>query len=321
MASHKALTSIKEQFEIFSKTKNVHDSKLEEFEIDSNLDCYNPSIPFVIDETEYILCRTQERKGEYSKVYCFKKEDSKWVIEKSFKPLPLEDPSIAFINDKIVVSGVNVTFGDNINTFTEWKTDFYVGDSIQNLEYFTSGPDHMKDIRLVQLKNSKIGIFTRPLGKNVADGHKAKIGFTIVDRIEDINKDVINNAPLLDDFFLKEEWGGCNSAYLLKNGLIGVIGHKSYYSNEDGKDHLHYYGTYFVINPKTYKTTDMNIIISRDCFPYFEPREERLTDITFTSGIVRNSDGTAKIYAGLSDSAIGSAIIKDPFIEYEKLKV
>ena len=321
MTSEKELTTIKEQFEIFSKNRNVQNSKLEEFVVDEKIDCYNPSIPFIINGTEYILCRTQERKGEYSKVYCFKKDVDKWVIEESFKPLPLEDPSIAFINNKIIVSGVNVTFGDNVNTFTEWKTDFYVGDSIYNLEYLTSGPDHMKDIRLVQLKDSKIGIFTRPLGEYVTDGHKAKIGFTIVDKIEDINKDVISNAPLLNDFFRKEEWGGCNSAYLLKNGLIGVIGHKSYYSNEDGKDHLHYYGTYFVIDPETCKTTDMNIIISRDCFPYFEPREERLSDITFTSGIVRNSDGTAKIYAGLSDSAVGSAIIKDPFIEYENLKV
>ena len=320
MAS-KELTTIKEQFEIFLKNRSVKDSKLEEFVIDEKLDCYNPSVPFIIGDNEYILCRTQERKGEYSKVYCFKKENDKWVVENNFEPLPLEDPSIAFINDKIIVSGVNVVFGDNKTTFTEWKTDFYIGDSIYDLKYFVSGPAHMKDIRLVQLKDSKIGIFTRPLGEYVTDGHKAKIGFTIVDRIEDINEKVISDAPLLNDFFLKEEWGGCNSAYLLKNGLIGVIGHKSYLSNEDGKGHLHYYGTYFIINPETYETTDMNIIISRDCFPYFEPREERLSDITFTSGIVRNSDGTAKIYAGLSDSAVGSAIIKDPFIEYENLKV
>lgn len=317
MLERKELTPVKDLFEKFKQTRVVTDSKIENFVMDDGSDCYNPSIPFLVDGKEYILARTQQRKGAYSKVYFFKKENDKWVVDKAGQVFDLEDPSIVNLNGVNVISGVNVVFGDGITTFTEWKTDFYVGTGINGYKKFATGPAHMKDIRLVQLKDGKVGIFTRPLGEYVTDGHKAKVGFTIVDKIEDLNADVISKAPLLEDFFLIEEWGGCNCAYQLKNGLIGVIGHRSYGENIDGVDILHYFGTYFIFDPATRKSTNMNVIISRDCFPYFEPREPRLADVTFTAGIVRNGDGTARIYTGLSDSAIGSATIKDPFVDYE----
>src|SRR5690606_41956515 len=55
---------------------------------------------------------------------------------------------------------------------------------------------------------------------------RGKIGFTKVNRLEDISVEVINDAPLLDQF-LDEEWGGANEIHLLSNGLLGVLGHRS----------------------------------------------------------------------------------------------
>lgn len=307
---------VKGLYEHFKANLWIKDAKIENFEAPNGEDCYNPSIPFTWNGKEYILCRTQQREGMYSMVYFFEKENDVWRVVKNAPSFKMEDPAFAFIHGKLIISGVNVHFGDGVNTFTEWKTDFYVATNFDDIQYLTSGPAHMKDIRLVELPNGKIGIFTRPLGEDAPGDRLAKVGFTVVDEITDINADIITKAPLFNDFFIEEEWGGCNYAEPLKNGLIGVIGHKSYRS-EDGL--LHYYGTAFALNYETREVTDMKVIISRDCFPYCVPREPRLSDITFTAGVVRNGDGTAVVYTGLSDSAVGSAVIKDPFEEYETI--
>jgi hypothetical protein len=43
--------------------------------------------------------------------------------------------------------------------------------------------------------------------------------------------------------------------------------------------------------------------------------------VTFTAGIERLPNGTARVYTGLSDSSVGMAIIEDPFIKWENLIV
>ena len=44
----------------------------------------------------------------------------------------------------------------------EWVTVFYRGADPANIEEFAKGPEHMKDIRLIELPDNKIGVFTRP---------------------------------------------------------------------------------------------------------------------------------------------------------------
>ena len=58
----------------------------------------------------------------------------------------LQDPFATIIAGEIVFGGVRVIW--NNGRIVSWVTDFYRGSSIYNLKYFTSGPDHMKDIRL-----------------------------------------------------------------------------------------------------------------------------------------------------------------------------
>ncbi len=310
-------TQAKIQYETFKKIACVKNAKIEKFVTNKVLDCYNPSIPFVLDGREYILCRTQPRTGQYSTVYFFEKVDDEWHIVPDAPVFEMEDPSVAVIDGKVLISGVKIFQTENE---IDWKTVFYICTNINDVQYLTCGPKHMKDIRLVQLSNKKICVFSRPLGKEINDGHLTRIGFTTINSLAELNAEVIEKAPPLNDFFLCDEWGGSNSAYELKNGLIGVIGHKSYHSFDPDGDHLHYYGTAFAVNPLNRETTDMKIIISRDCFPYADPREDRLYDVTFTAGVVRHQDGTATIYTGLGDSVVGSATIEDPFLEYETIK-
>lgn len=181
----------------------------------------------------------------------------------------------------------------------------------------------MKDIRLVELPGGRVGIFSRPQGSKMMEkyGCIAKIGFAVVDFIEQVTAEAIRTAPLLEGHFLPDEWGGCNQPYLLKNGLIGVIGHKAWGEWIDGEHMLHYYSMAFAIHPYTRAMTPLKIICSRDCFPEGPAKWPRVKDVTFTSGIVRNGDGTALLYSGLSDCRVGSIIIPDPFEEYETILV
>ncbi|MHB8964143.1 MAG: DUF1861 family protein, partial [Saccharofermentanales bacterium] len=63
--------------------------------------------------------------------------------------------------------------------------------------------------------------------------------------------------------------------------------------------------------------TQCKMISDRRSFPMGPQKNSRAWDVTFTSGIIRQGDGKAMLYTGLSDCECGEAEIDDPFIEYE----
>lgn len=88
----------------------------------------------------------------------------------------------------------------------------------------------MKDIRLVELDDGEIGLFTRPQGLayRAKTGRIADVGFTVLPGLAYLSEQAIVEAPVLDGLFRADEWGGVNQAYMLKDGRIGVIGHIAY---------------------------------------------------------------------------------------------
>jgi len=94
----------------------------------------------------------------------------------------------------------------------------------------------MKDIRLVELKNGKIGVFTRPQGRR---GRRGKIGFTTISSLENLTPRTLTKAQIIKGQFAKGEWGGVNQALILKNGKIGALGHIARYSKD--KQNRFYY--------------------------------------------------------------------------------
>ena len=206
-------------------------------------------------------------------------------------------------------------------TRAHWSTVFYRGHSIYDLKPFAHGPAQMKDVRLLQLADKRVAIFSRPQGEVMQKrfGCTAKIGFTLVDSLEAVTAEAIEEAPLLFDHFLPDEWGGCNQLFELPNGLIGAIGHKSWGEHIGGEHVLHYYSMAFALDPATRRMTPTKIIGSRDCFPPGQSKAPRLADVTFTSGIVRHPGGTATLYTGLNDCQVGRLEIPDPLLEYEAI--
>jgi hypothetical protein len=172
----------------------------------------------------------------------------------------------------------------------------------------------MKDLRLVELEDGSIGIFTRPQGEK---GGRGKIGFTCIASLDHLTIEVNENTPLLSEQFTETEWGGVNEAQLLSNGLIGLLGHIACFDEQGDR---HYYPMVFSLNPKTGEYSGIELIARRSCFLPGPAKRTDLVDVVFSGGLIRNKDQTsADLYAGISDTEAHRITIPDPFIKFEKL--
>jgi hypothetical protein len=224
----------------------------------------------------------------------------------------LQDPCFTHIRGELIVGGVEViTAADNPQQIVSWATQFYRGYRIDSMRHFSSGPGTMKDIRLIELADGRIGVFTRPQG---ARGGRGQIGFTVIDSLEELDEQTFQEAEVLQDQFVPEEWGGANEAHLLKNGLIGVLGHIACFDRLGKK---HYYSMVFSIHPVTFETTPVKIIAARSDFPVGPGKRPDLQDVIFSGGLVRGADGRAVLSVGVSDAEAYRIEIPDPFLEYE----
>ena len=282
--------------------KSVISSRKLVFDIDK--DVYNITAPFLSLKREYTAGRVEERKSHNSKVMFFLESKDKYILDKKAPILNLEDPFINFIKGEIIFGGVEV---DSKKTY---RTIFFRGKDIYHLKKLKVGPKGMKDIRLVLLSDGKIGVFTRPQGKI---GGRGRIGFMIVDSIEEFSKlsdEDFYSAKLLLDKFDKNEWLGVNAAYVLKNREIGVIGHIASFSKNMKRN---YYPITFNFDYSSNSISGMKIIATRKELPKGDSKRDDLKNILFPGGLTRNSNGTATLYVGAGDAEAYKILIKDPF--------
>ncbi len=278
-------------------------------------DIYNPTSPFLYQNRIYIAARVEPRESESkSKVMFFKKENDKWVLDKSLPMFDLQDPFLTKIHGEFIFGGVKV-YQKNSGNLT-YRTVFYKGKKIDELKKFAEGPEGMKDIRLVELPNKKIGVFTRPQGKI---GGKGKIGFTIIEKLNELNEDAILKAEILE-LFPDDVWGGINEVYVLSDKLLGVLGHIAYLNHDkNGNVVKHYYPMTFTFNYITRKASKIEIIATRKDFPKTKAkRSPELNDVVFSGGIKGLEKEIVELYVGLSDICSGKIAIQNPFLKYLK---
>lgn len=181
----------------FDKEGKIYDSALLTFVGVDGYDVYNCSIPFAMNGREYIFGRVETRREwATSWVRLFEKtgKDTYTLVPDSMI-YQLEDPYIQFIGDQLTMGGTHVMKeSGEVKSFYGY---FYRGTELEHMRYFTTGPDKMKDIRLVSLKDGRIGVFSRPRDKKVEEtyGSGAVIGFAVIDSLDDLTADVIENAP------------------------------------------------------------------------------------------------------------------------------
>jgi hypothetical protein len=275
-------------------------------------DVYNITAPF-LDSGEYVIAgRVERRDTEHSEVVFFVERDGVWVPREGAPVFELQDPFYTIIHEELLIGGVQIFPHPTIENALGWRTVFYKGYSIAELTECAKGPDGMKDIRLVELKDGSIGVLTRPQGDK---GGRGKIGFVKIASLEELTTELIESASLLEGQFIEEEWGGANEAHLLSNGLVGVLGHIASF---DGEGNRHYYPMVFILNPDTGEYSDIQLIGTRSDFLEGEAKRPDLVDVVFSGGLVRKSDGTAHFYAGISDAEAQKIVMEDPFLQFEK---
>ncbi len=276
-------------------------------------DVYNITAPFSVAGQTVIAGRVEARHSELAEtVFFVAGADGIW------RPCPgaptfakLQDPCIAFIGGELVLGGVEFPVQVPGRDAPGWRMSFYRGKSLDSLRLFLQGPDHMKDIRLVELAKGRVGVCSRPQGER---GGRGQIGFAVVDRLDQLTGAAIDAAPLLTGQFLPEEWGGANQLHLLDDGRIGVLGHIAWMRGAGPTEEKHYYPMAFILDPQTGAHSALKIIASRDDFPTAPPKRPGLRDVIFSGGLQRQSGG-AWLYAGLGDAAAGRVRIADPFGE------
>jgi hypothetical protein len=275
-------------------------------------DVYNITAPFE-DEGELVIAgRVESRDSELSKVVFFVERNGEWVPRENAPVLELQDPFFTRIAGELVLGGVQIFPHSTIEGALGWRTVFFKGSSISSLKEYAKGPDGMKDLRLVELMDGSVGVLTRPQGEK---GGRGKIGWTRIPALDELTINVIDQAPLLEGQFIEEEWGGANEPHLLANGLIGVLGHIASFDLEGNR---HYYPMVFALNPETADISDIQLIATRSHFLPGPAKRSDLIDVVFSGGLIRKGDGTAVIYAGISDAEAQKISIVDPFLQFER---
>lgn len=305
--------SCAELFEEFKKERpDVRGEKLV-FTGVGGRDVYNITAPFQDDGEWVIAGRVERRDSERSQVMFFVERHGQWQPRPNAPVFALQDPFVTFIRGELVFGGVEVYFDSSDEHYvTSWRTVFYRGPRVNELEPFAKGPLTMKDIRLAGIGDGRIGVFTRPMP---VDDARAMIGYTEIGKLEELTEQVLETAPVLPDQFLKVEWGGANETHRLANGWIGVLGHIA--CMEEGNIR-HYYPMTFALHPDTRKYTPIKLIASRDMFPDGPAKRADLEDVLFSGGLHRHEDGTATLYTGVNDAEAHRIVIEDPFLEYEQ---
>jgi len=299
----------------FDQNHQAGESALVKFNGVEGFDVYNSSIPFDRDGTRYIYGRVERRK-EWARswVRLFKETAlDEFTLADNSMVYQLEDPFISKIGEELVLGGTHVRYRcGKIDTLYGY---FYKGKDLEDMTYFTTGPENMKDIRLIQLDNG-IGVFSRPRSAEIEKEHGSAsiVGYTVISDIMSLSADIIGNAKKIEGMFADGEWGGCNQCYLLDSGFIGIIGHKSYEEHQkNGPSLAVYVNVSFVFDPKEHKLLDERIIATRASFPAGPAKKPNLTDCAFTAGIVMRGDGKADLYSGLGDTLVGRTVIDYPF--------
>ncbi len=297
----------------FEDTDFPYQSKILKFSGIGEHDVYNISHPFEINSRKVIAGRV-EKRGAWadSNIVFFEENGSSWNPIEEAPVLKMEDAFATNIGDEIVLGGVEVYTTDN--TFNSkgigYRTIFYKGKCFSTLKRFAQGPNQMKDIRLTHSTNGKIMVCTRPQGGEFGRG---QIGYTEIENLDELHEENILKAQIVENIFAPDEWGGANELHLLPDGRMGVLGHIAY---EDEKQCKHYYAMTFIYNPTTHKISPIKILATRKNFPSGAAKKAELEDVVFPGGLVRHLDGTATLYAGLSDAQAGSIDLPDPFSNF-----
>lgn len=297
--------NIYRMYEEFSKVKKDYGAHMIEFIGCEGYDVYNITAPFEFGDKTVIAGRVEKRDSEDSMIVFFEKvDDYRYEKINTSKYLKMQDPFLSYIDDKVLIGGVE-TIKEN-NRIVSWKTNFYIMHDFNSFEFVFSGPEGMKDIRLLQQQDESILVFTRPQGEK---GGRGKIGLVKVDHLNEITPQIIDDAPLLNNNFEDETWGGANEMYLGETGEILGLGHIAVFDEDEV--HRNYYPMTFKVNLDTFSIEDEKIIAERSQFVGDDAKRDDLYNVVFSGGILFGEK--IELYVGIGDVNAQAIVLDHPF--------
>lgn len=287
---------------------------VEKFTLPTGYDAYNSTPAFNYNGKQVLAARVEPIHNEHDSrvMFFYKTRKQTWKIHRNLPNFQLQDPFITKIGGEYVLGGVEIISVSPAKDWSEYRTVLYKGKELESLNSFYQGPILMKGLRLVELKNGKIALFTRPQVPSQKDMHgRGRIAFSLIKSLDEISAG-IENAQIIDGLFSDLEWGGANDVYELEDGNIGVLGHKAFF---DENNNRHYYTIAFEINPDTSKLVGYKTVVKRESFPEsVKTKRHDLFNVLYTGGISRMvRENYYELFVGISDSAVGSIEIESPF--------
>jgi hypothetical protein len=213
-----------------------------------------------------------------------------------------EDPFVTWITEnnmrQILFGAVKLDFSSSIPTIA---TYFFLAPNIFELN--ESKPvaiiKGMKDIRVCQIEDGQLAVFTRPTEGIAFPG---RIGFTRINKIEQLEVAALN-APLLRFDISQEIKMGANEACLI-NDTIHVMCHQA---TTDSVNNYHYAVYEFNIHPTNPfgGCVRLREVATRNDFPKINglSKGNIYQDVIFPGGTGGSSH--SDLYVGVEDSAIG----------------
>ncbi|CCW68383.1 unnamed protein product [Phytomonas sp. Hart1] len=303
---------IKKHKEEFEVSKKPYESVLLTFKGVDGWDVYNCSVPFLWKGKRHIYGRVERREewaNSHVRLFMETGKDEFTVLPECL--LELEDPYIQKIKGAFIFGGTHTR--KTQNDIFSYYGHFFRGFP-EDLHYFTSGPNYMKDIRLVDLNDGRIGVFSRR-----RDEEAIYVGFTTIDSIDHLSTEVIAAATPLN-LFEDGTWGGVNQAYLLSSGKVGCIAHYSFSDKSPTCEAWSVYTNFsFVFDVETRQVINPKIIGTKSSYPTAPAKIPLLEDCVFSSGIVKRADGKYDLYSGVADTCQGRITIDFPFEGYGEI--
>jgi len=269
-------------------------------------DVYNISAPFASDGRMVIAGRVEPRDSERSVAVFFAERNGVWHPVEGAPRFALQDPFVTRVAGELVFGGVQVVEGEGEPA---WRTVFHRGHGLFDLAEFFAGPWGMKDIRLCELMDGRVAVFTRPRG---VKGGRGTIGYTEVPGLDALTVAAIDEAPMLEGMFHPLDWGGVNEAHLLTTGEVGLIAHAAFFKDDILYGERRYFATAFTFDPVTRQWRDHRVIAARGQFAPGAAKRPDLVDVVFSSGI-ETTGGATRLYAGTSDAEAQWIEVPYPF--------
>ena len=273
-------------------------------------DCYNPSVPFAYGKRRLAVARTEPADDEFASRAVFFEERKPCVWEPlKFPEFKLQDPFLFKLGKDFVLGGVRVALSKE-RKLADYRTVFYKGKNLRALRFWFRGPSRMKGICIVERAGDGFIVLTRPQIVSAEDPFgRGRIGLAFARSLREI-PGKIGKAKILSGLCRADEWVGSNQAFELKNGNIGVVGHRARF---DKKGHRHYSAIAFEADPLSGKVHYVRALARRGDFPRFEGKRKDLYDVLYPAGIVKNGKGSYELFTGIGDKAIGTKKIDYPF--------